>query len=139
MRGDRLQWSDREGMHDVIVEQVNHFAGPATIDHLVLRPVAIAGRNNETLSLFRDDVARLAGNASCRRLEWPDERVRQRELARQYAFRGRDLEPRLRWTCRRGRPDTLDDGAGPARRYASGRGRRREHRRECALPPAWIR
>ena len=85
VRGGRLQWSDGGKMHDMIVEQVGHFAGPATIDHLILRPVAIAGRNNETLSLFRDDVARLAGNVSCRRLAWPDERVRQRELGRQYA------------------------------------------------------
>ena len=88
VRGDRLQWSDREGMHDMIVEQVDHFTDPATIDHLVLRPIAaaIAGRTKENLSLFRDDVAKLAGNASCRRLAWPDERVRQRELERQYAL-----------------------------------------------------
>ena len=86
VRGDRLQWSDREGMHDMIVEQVGHFANPATIDHLVLRPAAIAGRNNETLSLFRDDVAKMAGNVSCRRFEWPDEMVRKRELERLYAF-----------------------------------------------------
>ena len=85
VRGDRLQWSDRGQMRDMIVEQVGHFTDPATIDHLILWPAAIAGRNNETLSLFRDDVARLAGNVSCRRLAWPDERVRQRELGRQYA------------------------------------------------------
>ena len=88
VRGDRLQWSDRGEMHDMIVEEVGRVAGPAAIGHLVLRPTAaaIAGRSNETLSLSGHEVAGLAGNVSCRRLAWPDERVRQRELERQYAF-----------------------------------------------------
>ena len=78
LRGDRLVWLDDEGRHDMIVEVVNHFSRPDTLDHLRLRSVD----GTETRNLHA--LGPLAGNISCRRFLWPDEEVRQRECRRQY-------------------------------------------------------
>ena len=59
---------------------VSHFSGPGTIDHLRLRPVNGA----ETRDISGEAIGSLAGNATCRRLLWPDEEVRRRECGRQY-------------------------------------------------------
>ncbi len=82
VRGDRLRWRDGGGGHDMIVERVHVVSPGSRFNTLVLEPLAGTGERADLGGhRFRESV----GGGGCRRHLWPDEEVREKEVARQYA------------------------------------------------------
>ena len=106
VRGDRLRWHDADGGHDMIVSRLQVNARDDRFGVLILEPPAGEG-DRASLDGYR--VRELAAQGGLRRHLWPDEDVRETEVARQYATPdatfslscddGVAAGDRIRWTC----------------------------------------
>ena len=83
LKGDRLNWVDDEGRHDMIVDDAACPDASGRIVSLVLCPVE-AARAGRPGFIMPSSVAALARNPSCGRAAWVDESLRAREIERQF-------------------------------------------------------